>query len=255
MKKALLTLAALGILNSGIAAKETAPLSIVTKGIHPLEQKILDNSAIHSGILFDLYYDNKFPDDSGWLLFTTFNKADSSRISMEFNLSYPSIFGYFFDDIRRNYRSVTTSKDSLFCATKNSYYIGGENIVGFFENLRTSLVEKPLQSYIETLPVIHYNILKEVKKRDNYYELKRIDLGFEFKKFENIYGTDYLLVSILPLNSNHFKSLSFFISQDGIIPWMYADAYCKFRLINRNFKDKITERDEFYRVFKSVYKK
>ncbi len=249
MKTALL-LAALTAFNLNA---ETAPLSIATKGVHPLEQKILENSINPPGFLFDLYYDNLFLDYLGWLLFTTFKSTDSSRVSMEFSLSYPSIFGYFFDKINRNYRSVTTSEDSLFCATENSYDIGGENIISFFENLRTSLAEKPLQSYIGALPVIHYNVLKEVKNRDNHYEIKRIDLGFEFKTVEKIYDTDYLLVSVLPLDSDHFKSLSLFISQDGIIPWMYADAVFKFRMVNQEFREKIDGDDKFYRVFRSVY--
>ena len=247
MKKALLLTALIAF---NLNAEETAPLSIATKGLHPLEQKILESSSNIPGFLFDLYYNYKFPNDPGWFLFTTFSKADSSRVSMEFSLSCPGILGYLFDNINRNYRSVTTSKDSLFCATENSYDIGGENIVSFFENLRISLTEKPLRSYIGTLPVIHYDVLKEVKNRNSYYELKRIDLGFEFKRVERIYDTDYLLVSILPLNSDHFKSLSFFISQEGIIPWMYADAVFKFRLVNRAFREKTAEGDEFYRVFK-----
>ncbi len=247
MKTALL-LAALTAFN--LNAEETAPLSIATNGVHPLEQKILESSTNPHGFLFDVYYDNLFLDHSGWLLFTTFNKADSSRVSMEFSLSCPGILGYFFDNINRNYRSVTTSEDSLFCATENSYNIGGENIISFFENLRVSLAEKPLQSYDGALPVIHYNVLKEVNKKKYHYELKRIDLGYEFKKVEKIYDSDYLLVSILPMNSDHFKSLSFFISQDVIIPWMYADAVFKLRLVNRDFKEKVSKKDEFYKFFK-----
>lgn len=257
MKKTLLALAVFGILNYNLEAKETAPLSIATKGITQLEQKVLENSSNIPGFLFDVYHGNS-NENSGWLSFSTLKKEDSSRVSINFSIRPPNVFAYFFDIINKDYRSVTTKEDSLFCATENSFDIDGENIVSFFENLRTSLIKNPLKSYIKKPAVICNNILSEVKikEKEDFCEIKRINLGYEFKKIDSIDSTDYLLVSVLPSKPDHFKQFSFFISQDGIIPWMYAyfslidGISFKLRFSNTKFK---AEEKEFYNVFKSVY--
>lgn len=252
MKKALLTLMALAVINSAEAKK--IPLDAVTKGVHPLEEIVLKNVELKADT-FDLYYDCKFPKGPrGWAIFSDGEKNDTSYSSLR--LYMPELpreyspWGFFRSlvtiELDKYYRSINTEKDTLYALNQNTYAINGINLILFWDGLIKKVCEE-IADY-NGHSKIDPGIIMDVKIGEDSCYAKTVSLKTNLFDVHKVYGNDYALVKFTSLDGFGLQSISFFANMD-YISWIYIQAspYPDIRAVNRNF---FRERDEFYKVFK-----
>ena len=257
MKKALLTLIALAMINSA-EAKEKVPLDIVTKGVHPLEEAVLKNLTMETDT-FDLYYDCKFPKGpKGWAEFTKGEKADTSYSSLKlFMPKLPkgwSPWGFFRSlvtiDISKHYRSISTIEDTLYALNQNTYKINGVNLILFWNDLIRSVREDSLDYYSHERE--DKNIIKEVRAGEDSCEVKRMNLRTKFCGVYHVYGDDYAFVRFTN-EDGYFdlQSSSFFVNLSLNVPWIYLQLrpYPDIRAVGKKYNK---NKDPFYEIFKKI---